>query len=179
MSKIKILTVLFPMPQLLLSEYTASYSCILIARFRKKKGMQDKGCYLLMRILFILYLNSDSEEWAKQSELLESDIKLTMEFEESNFSLIPKAILHTAREERWFWKFVAISIHLVYQLEDIYRCEMEVSQKIYKNISPSPPMQDYFLWRAGSGNAGVRRCDFDSKTHYHKMRRWLTCIQCY
>lgn len=174
------LTVLSPRPQFLLSEYTASYSCILMARFRKKKKvMQDKGCYLLMRERFILYLNSDSEEWAKQSEILESDMKLTMGFEESNFSLIPKAILHTAREERWFCKFVAISIHLVYQLEDIYRCEMELSQKIYKNISPSPPMQYYFLWRAGSVKERVQRCNFDRKTHYHKMRRWLICVQCY
>lgn len=57
-----------------------------------------------MREWFLLYLNSDLEEWAKQSEILESGIKLTMGFEESNFSLIPKAILHVTREERWFWK---------------------------------------------------------------------------
>lgn len=62
--------------------------------------MQDKGCYLLMREWFILYLNSDSEECVKQSEISESGIKLTMGFEESNFSLIPKAILHIAGEER-------------------------------------------------------------------------------
>lgn len=140
--------------------------------------MQDKSCYLLMREWFLLYLNSDLEEWAKQPEILESGIKLTMGFEESNFSLIPKVILHVTREERWFWKSAAISTHTVYQLEDIYRHEMEVSQKIYKSISPSPPAQYYFLWRAGSGNEGVQMCNFDSKTHYHKMRRWLTRAQC-
>lgn len=58
-----------------------------------------------------------------------------MGFEDSNLSLVPKAILYEAGEERVFWKFVATSIHLVYQLADIYSHDMEVSQKIYESIS--------------------------------------------
>lgn len=50
-----------------------------------------------MREWFILYLNSDLEEWAKQFEILESGIKFATGFKESNFSLIPEAILHIAR----------------------------------------------------------------------------------
>lgn len=66
----------------------------------------------------------------KLSEISESDIKLSMRVEESNFSLVPKAILYEAGEERWFWKFVATSIHLVYQMEDMYNHEMEESHKM-------------------------------------------------
>lgn len=59
-----------------------------------------------------------------------------MGFEESHFFLVPKGILYKAGEERWFWKFAATHIHLVYQLEDIYRHKMETSQMICKSISP-------------------------------------------
>jgi len=84
-----------------------------------------------------------------------------MGFEESNFSLVPKAILCKVGEERLFWKFVATSIHLVYQLEDIYSHEMEVSQKIYKSIFPLPPNAILLFFE----EQGAQMCYFDSTTH--------------
>lgn len=156
------LTILSPRSKFLLPDYTASQLCMLIASFRKK-GVWDKGCYLLMRACFTSYLNSNSESWAKKSEISEFAIRLTIGLYECNFTHVSK-ILYEVVKERLFWKFVAAGIRLAYQLEDIYSHKVEVSQKIHKSIFPLL-CNITFLWRVGSGNERVQMCCFDSKTH--------------